>query len=167
MGPECRWIRVRIPYPYSWIYFEPVPVTFPSRESNIFFAVENRCLIFTYLSRLRSRTRPQFIWENTFPLRLRTTILKITRSTFRFRTLISNMNPFPLRTRTYNLETDPFALRFRLRTWIRERNGYGIITRTPDSGLIPFHIPSHLQSIRKLGTSCRVVRLALDPKGRL
>ena len=70
--------------------------------------------------------------KNTYPLRFRTTILKKNRSTFRFRTLILKMNPYPLRTRTYNLKTNPFPLRLRFRTWVRVRNGYGFITRTPD-----------------------------------
>ena len=73
--------------------------------------------------------------ENIFSLRLRISILKKTRSTFRSRTLISKMNLHPLRTRTYNFETDPYPLRFRFRKWIRVRYGYGIITRTPDSGI--------------------------------
>ena len=71
--------------------------------------------------------------KNPYPLRFRTMILKKTRSTFRSRTLILKMNPYPLRTRTYNLQSNPFPLRLRFRTWVRERNGYGIITRTPDS----------------------------------
>ena len=57
-----------------------------------------------------------------------------TRSTLRSRTLILKMNPYPLRSRTYNFKTNPFPLRSRFRTWVRERNGYGISTRTPDSG---------------------------------
>ena len=98
------------------------------------FAVKNRYWVFTFLFRFRSRTRTTFLEKNTYPLRFRTTILKKTRSTFRSRTLILKMNPYPLRTRTYNLQTNPFPLRLRFRTWVRERNGYGIITRTPDSG---------------------------------
>ena len=72
--------------------------------------------------------------ENIFSLRLRISILKKTRSTFRSRTLISKMNPYPFLTRTYNLETDPFPLRLRFRTWVRVRNRYGFITHTPNSG---------------------------------
>ena len=72
--------------------------------------------------------------KNPYPLRFRAKILKKTRSTFRSRTLILKMNPYPLRSRTYNFKTNPFPLRSRFRTWVRERNGYGISTRTPDSG---------------------------------
>ena len=79
---------------------------------------------------------PQPIFgKSPYPLRFRAKILKKTRSTFRSRTLILKMYPYPLRSRTYNFKTNPFPLRSRFRTWVRERNGYGISTRTPDSGI--------------------------------
>ena len=104
-------------------------------NSNGRFEIENRCLFLTYLFRFRTRTLTHVLEKILTRYVPVPQFSKKALSTFRTRILISKMKPYPLRSRTYNFKTTPFPLRSRFRTWVRERNGYGISTRTPDSGL--------------------------------